>query len=236
MHSRGYVLNPPSRRDSHPISWSMAPKLFYLLTSRGTHVNTKNWYREEIDMWDEFGRRTPLGRGFSSKHSVEASAVGGISSFGRSAVSRMKAEAFGSAWWRGLDTKKEVSWWWIRDEHDAMLLILGNKYCNGGWLGVMLEPGYKNKPLVFVIWIEQFHHKPAPCQLSSPSSRAVEFFERSHRSVDLRKYRQPCITSSIMRWIWIAMQVVLLPCLVSCGGFKLGPRRFPCWFMSHALG
>jgi hypothetical protein len=37
-----------------------------------------------------------------------------------------------------------------------------------------------------------------PCQLSSP---LVKFFERSHRSVDLRKYRQPCIMSSIMRWI-----------------------------------
>jgi hypothetical protein len=94
-----------------------------------------------------------------------------------------------------------VSWWRIRDGHDAMVLILGNKCCNRGRLGVMLEPGYKYKPLVFVIGIEQFHNKPAPCQLSSPSSRVVEFFERSHRSVDLRKYRQPCIMSSIMRWI-----------------------------------
>jgi hypothetical protein len=32
-------------------------------------------------------------------------------------------------------------------------------------------------------------------------SRVVEFFERVNRSVDLRKYRQPCIMSSIMRWI-----------------------------------
>jgi hypothetical protein len=82
-----------------------------------------------------------------------------------------------------------------------MVLILGNKYCNRGRLGVMLEPGYKYKPLMFVIGIEQFHNKPAPCQLSSPSSRVVKFFERSHRSVDLCKYRQPCIMSSIMRWI-----------------------------------
>jgi hypothetical protein len=82
-----------------------------------------------------------------------------------------------------------------------MVLILGNKYCNRGRLGVMLEPGYKYQPLVFVIGIEQFHNKPAPCQLASPSSRVVEFFERSHRSVDLRKYRQPCIMFSFMRWI-----------------------------------
>jgi hypothetical protein len=71
--------------------------------------------------------------------------------------------------------------------------------------GVMLEPEYKYKPLVFVVGIEQFHNKPAPCQLASPSSRIVEFFERSHRSVDLRKYRQPCIMSCIMSSImwWI---------------------------------
>jgi hypothetical protein len=37
-----------------------------------------------------------------------------------------------------------------------MVLILGNKYCNRGRLGVMLEPGYKYKPLVFVIGIEHF--------------------------------------------------------------------------------
>jgi hypothetical protein len=78
-----------------------------------------------------------------------------------------------------------------------MILILGNKCCNRGRLGVVLQPGYKYKPLVFVLGIEQFHNKPTLCQLSSPSSRVVEFFERSHRSVDLRKYRQPCI----MRWI-----------------------------------
>jgi hypothetical protein len=82
-----------------------------------------------------------------------------------------------------------------------MVLILGNKCCNRGQLGVVLELGYKYKPLVFVIGIEQFHNKSAPCQLSSTSSRVFEFFERSHRSVDLRKYQQLCIMSSIMRWI-----------------------------------
>jgi hypothetical protein len=24
--------------------------------------------------------------------------------------------------------------------------------------------------------------------------------------------------------------------LVSCGGFKLGSKRFPCWITSHAVG
>jgi hypothetical protein len=56
-------------------------------------VNTKNWYREETDMWTEFGRIAPFGRRFSSKHSVEASAVGSTSSFGRRTIPRVKAES-----------------------------------------------------------------------------------------------------------------------------------------------
>jgi hypothetical protein len=60
-----------------------------------------------------------------------------------------------------------------------MVLILGNKYCNRGRLGVMLEPGYKYKPLVLVIGIEQFHNKPARANfrvllvVSSSSSRGA---------------------------------------------------------------
>jgi hypothetical protein len=108
---------------------------------------------------------------------------------------------FGNAWWRVLNIKKGQ----IDDGCDtdigAGALILGNKSCYRDRLGVMLERGYKYEPLVFVIGIEQFHNKPAPCKLSSPSSQVIEFFERSHRSVDLRKHRQPCIMSSIMRWI-----------------------------------
>jgi hypothetical protein len=42
----------------------------------GACVNTKNWNRKETDMWAEFGRITPFGKRFSSKHSVEASASG----------------------------------------------------------------------------------------------------------------------------------------------------------------
>jgi hypothetical protein len=55
--------------------------------------------------------------------------------------------------------------------------------------------------LVLTIVIEHSHNKPALRQTFESSSRVVEFFERVHRSVDLRKYRQPCIMSSIMRWI-----------------------------------
>jgi hypothetical protein len=60
-------------------------------------VNTKNWYREETDLWAEFGRRAPFGKRFSSKHSVKTSAVGSTSSFGRRVVSRLEEEAFGNA-------------------------------------------------------------------------------------------------------------------------------------------
>jgi hypothetical protein len=44
-----------------------------------------------------------------------------------------------------------------------MVLILGNRCCNHGRLGVVLEPGYKYKTFVFVVGIELFHNKPAPC-------------------------------------------------------------------------
>jgi hypothetical protein len=52
-----------------------------------------------------------------------------------------------------------------------------------------------------VIGIEHLHNKTGPVPNFESFSPVVEFFKRSHRSVDLRKYRQPCIMSSIMRWI-----------------------------------
>jgi hypothetical protein len=69
-------------------------------------VNTKNWYREETDLWAEFGRRTPFGKRFSSKHLIKTPAVGSTSSFGRRAVSHLEEGAFGNAWWRRLNIKK----------------------------------------------------------------------------------------------------------------------------------
>jgi hypothetical protein len=56
-------------------------KITFYPVIEGAYVNTKNWYREETDMWAEFCRRAPFGRRFSLKHSVEASAVGSTSSF-----------------------------------------------------------------------------------------------------------------------------------------------------------
>jgi hypothetical protein len=43
-----------------------------------------------------------------------------------------------------------------------MLFVLGSKHCNRGRLGVVLETGYKYKPLVFVIGIEQFSQQTGP--------------------------------------------------------------------------
>jgi hypothetical protein len=68
-------------------------KITFYPVIEGACVNTKNWYREETDMWAEFGKRAPFGRRFSSKHSVEASAVGSTSSFGRRTIPRVKAES-----------------------------------------------------------------------------------------------------------------------------------------------
>jgi hypothetical protein len=68
-------------------------KITFYPVIEGSYVNTKNWYREETDMWAEFGRRAPFGRRFSSKHSVEPSAVGSTLSFGRSIVPQVKEES-----------------------------------------------------------------------------------------------------------------------------------------------
>jgi hypothetical protein len=72
-------------------------KITFYPVIEGAYVNTKNWYREETDLWAEFGRKAPFGKKFSSKCSVKTSAVGSASSFGRRTVSRLEEEAFGNA-------------------------------------------------------------------------------------------------------------------------------------------
>jgi hypothetical protein len=67
---------------------------FYPITE-GAYVNTKNWYRKETDLWAEFGKETPFGRKFSSKHSVKVSAVGSTPSFSRRVVLCLEKETFG---------------------------------------------------------------------------------------------------------------------------------------------
>jgi hypothetical protein len=71
-------------------------KITFYPIIEGAYVSTKNWYRKETDLWAEFGKRAPLGRRFSSKHSVKMPAVGSTPSFGRRAISRLKEEAFGN--------------------------------------------------------------------------------------------------------------------------------------------
>jgi uncharacterized protein (DUF488 family) len=69
-------------------------KITFYPVIEGEYVNTKNWYRKETDLWAEFGKETPFGRKFSSKHLVEMPAVGSAPSFGRRAVLRLEKEAF----------------------------------------------------------------------------------------------------------------------------------------------
>jgi hypothetical protein len=68
-------------------------KITFYPVIEGAYVNTKNWYREETGLWAEFGRKAPFGKRFSSKHSVEASAVGSTSSFDKRAISRLEEES-----------------------------------------------------------------------------------------------------------------------------------------------
>jgi hypothetical protein len=51
---------------------------------------------KETDLWAEFGKGTPFGRKFSSKHSVKVPAIDSTPSFGRRAVLRLEKEAFGN--------------------------------------------------------------------------------------------------------------------------------------------
>jgi hypothetical protein len=71
-------------------------KITFYPVIEGPYVNTKNWYRKETDLWAEFGKKTPFGRKFSSKHSVKMPAVGSTPSFGRGAVLRLDEETFGN--------------------------------------------------------------------------------------------------------------------------------------------
>jgi hypothetical protein len=86
-------------------------KIAFYPVIEGAYVNTKNWYREETDLWAEFGRRAPFGRSFSSKHSVEASATGSMSSFGRRAVPRLKEKSI----------RERVMTWIEYKEGDALM-------------------------------------------------------------------------------------------------------------------
>jgi hypothetical protein len=71
-------------------------KITFYSVIEGSYVNTKNWYRKETDSWAEFGKETPFGRKFSSKHLVKVPAVGSMPSFGRRAVLFLEKETFGN--------------------------------------------------------------------------------------------------------------------------------------------
>jgi hypothetical protein len=71
-------------------------RLTHARGSKERGVNTKNWYRKETDLWAEFGKETPFGRKFSSKHLVKVPAVGSTPSFGRMALLCLEKETFGN--------------------------------------------------------------------------------------------------------------------------------------------
>jgi hypothetical protein len=84
-------------------------KITFCPVIEGAYVNTKNWYREETDLWAEFGRKAPFGKRFSSKHSVKASAVGSTSSFSRRVVSRLEEESIRECMMTWLEYKEGMN-------------------------------------------------------------------------------------------------------------------------------
>jgi hypothetical protein len=71
-------------------------KITFYPVIEGSYVNTKNWYTKETNLWAEFGKETPFGRKFSSRHSVKVPAVGSTPSFDRRVVLCLEKETFGN--------------------------------------------------------------------------------------------------------------------------------------------
>jgi hypothetical protein len=71
-------------------------KITFYPVIEGAYVNTKNWYKKETDLWAEFGKETPFGRKFFSKHSVKVPTVCSTPSFDRKAVLCLEKETFGN--------------------------------------------------------------------------------------------------------------------------------------------
>jgi hypothetical protein len=72
-------------------------KIVFYPVIEGAYVNTKNWYREETDLWAEFGRKSTIRQEVFLKAFSKTPAVGSTSSFDRRAISRLEEEAFGNA-------------------------------------------------------------------------------------------------------------------------------------------
>jgi hypothetical protein len=128
-------------------------------------------------------------------------AVGNAPSFGKRTVYAFKRKFSGM---RDDVTryKEGANRWRVQDGHWRRSTNLDIKYCTRSRPGVVLGQGYKYKPLVFVIGIEQFHNKTGPCQ---PLSPLVESSSSSRGAID------PSTSVSTDN---------LVSCLVSCGGFR----------------
>jgi hypothetical protein len=158
-------------------------------------VQERDWLVGRVWWWNTIRLEK-----ISLEDSAKVLAVGNTPSLGKGTVCAYKRKFSGMR--DDMARYKEgTSWWRIRDGHWCRNINLGIKCCTRSRPGVLLGQGYKYKPLMSVIGIEYLHNKTDPVPNIESFSRVIEFLERSHRSVDLHKYRQPCIMSSIMRWI-----------------------------------
>ena len=92
--------------------------------------------------------------------------------------------------------EKESRWWATTRTPERLgakvVLFLEDITCNRNIVELVLAPGYKQVPLDIAKNTQQYNQKLASAPpFRVPFSRVVEFFERNHRSVDLRKFRQP---------------------------------------------
>jgi hypothetical protein len=71
-------------------------KIIFYPVIEGAYVNTKNWYREETDLWADFGGKSAIRQEVFFK-AFGKGVCGQESSFGRRAVSRLGEEAFENA-------------------------------------------------------------------------------------------------------------------------------------------
>jgi hypothetical protein len=72
-------------------------KIIFYPVIEGAYVNTKNWYREETNLWAEFGGKSTIRQEVFFKAFGKGVCGGSMSSFGRRAISRLEEEAFGNA-------------------------------------------------------------------------------------------------------------------------------------------
>ena len=82
--------------------------------------------------------------------------------------------------------------WEFRVRNRKFPSLFKSFFVNRSLLGLVFCLGYKYWPSTIVIEVHNQINTIGPVPTFESFYRVVEFFERSHRSVDLRKFRQPC--------------------------------------------